>query len=337
MEIALILTLLSVLGAEFMNGFTDAPNAITTMVSTRTLALRWAIVLAIVFNVAGVFAGTAVAKVIGKGIVESDVINLTTVSAAMISVIIWSAVAWKFGLPTSESHALVAALAGAGLATAGPGVLLTEGWRNVGIGLFFSTFLGLFAAYAIAKITRSIAAPFPPRRTRPAFRWLQILSSSFMAFGHGSNDGQKFIGVFALALFLGGFTEMFFIPTWVIIVCAITMGMGTSFGGWRIIRTMGLKMVKIETYQGFSAETAAGGVIALASLVTLPLPGNDLQGIPLSTTHTIGTSIVGATIARRRSLLRLGIARNIALAWILTFPICALLAFSITHIARLFF
>ncbi|MFY9458043.1 MAG: inorganic phosphate transporter, partial [Candidatus Spechtbacterales bacterium] len=267
MEIALIITLLLVLGAEFMNGFTDAPNAITTVVSTRTLPLRFAIILAVVFNIAGVFAGTAVAKIIGKGIIESSVIDLITIGSAMFVIIVWSFVAWWRGLPTSETHALVAALAGAGVATAGPGVLLLDGWRNVGIGLFFSTFLGLLAAYILTKIVRKIAAPFPPRHTKPTFRWLQILSSSFMAFSHGSNDGQKFIGVFALALFLGGATATFTIPLWVVVVCAIAMGVGTSFGGWRIIRTMGLKMVKIETYQGFCAETSAGIVISLASLI----------------------------------------------------------------------
>lgn len=337
MEIALVVTLLLVLGAEFVNGWTDAPNAITTVVSTRTLTLRKAIILAVIFNVIGAITGTAVAKIIGKGIVESSVIDLTTVAAAMTAIIIWSTIAWKFGLPTSESHALVAALAGAGLATAGPEVLLSEGWRNVGIGLLFSTFLGFLSAYVLTKTVRKVAAPLPPRHTKPIFRWLQVLSSSFMAFSHGSNDGQKFIGVFALALFLGGTIETFFIPQWVVIICAITMGLGTSFGGWRIVRTMGLKMVSIDTSQGFCAEVAAGATISLASFVTLPLPGNDLRGIPLSTTHTIGTSIAGATIAKRRSLLRLGVLRNIVLGWILTFPISAALAFSITHLARLIF
>lgn len=337
MEIALIVALLLILGAEFINGWTDAPNAISTVVSTRTLSLRSAIVLAVIFNVIGVFSGTAVAKIIGKGIVESSVIDLTTVSSAMIAIIVWSTVTWRLGLPTSESHALVAALAGAGLATAGTGALLTEGWRNVGIGLLFSTFLGFFAAYVLSKITRKVSAPFAPRHTKPTFRWLQILSSSFMAFSHGSNDGQKFIGVFALALFLGGMTETFTIPTWTIFACALVMGLGTSFGGWRIIKTMGLRMVKIETYQGFCAETSAGSVISLASLITLPLPGSDLKGIPLSTTHTIGTSIMGAAIAHRRSSARLSVIKNVTLAWILTFPVCGILAFAITHIARLIF
>lgn len=327
MEVGLIVTLLLVLGAEFVNGWTDAPNAIATVVSTRTLTLRKAIIIAVIGNVAGAMTGTAVAATIGKGIVDSQVIDLTTIAAAMFAIIFWSTLTARFGLPTSESHALIAGLAGAGLATAGPGVLLWAGWQKVFIGLGFSTFLGITSAYLCAKIVRRLAAPFPPQKTKPMLKILQIFSTCFMAFSHGSNDGQKFIGVFALALVLGGIGDKFAIPFWVIIACAVTMGVGTSFGGWRIIRTMGIKMSKIETYQGFSAESSAGAIITLASHF----------GIPLSTTHTIGTSIMGAGIAHRRSSLRIGVVKNVVLAWLLTFPVCGALAFLITLFLRLIF
>lgn len=337
MEIGLIITIVLVLGAEFVNGWTDAPNAITTVVSTRTLTLKKAVVVATVLNIVGVMTGTAVAKTIGTGFIDSEIVNLTTIAAAMSAIILWSTVAWTFGLPTSESHALVAALTGAGLATAGVDALLFIGWRNVLIGLFFSTFLGFIAAYLFTKIIRKSVAPFPHKKTKPLFRWLQIFSSAFMAFSHGSNDGQKFIGVFALALVIGGFTDKFSIPYWVIILCALTMGLGTSLGGWRIIRTMGLQMVKIDTYQGFAAESGAGATITLASFLTLPLPGGNLNGIPLSTTHTVGTSIVGASIARRKTSFNASVFKKIALAWLLTFPICGALAFLITHLLKFIF
>lgn len=322
----LAITLLLILGAELVNGWTDAPNAIATIVATRVLSLKKAIAIATVMNVLGVMSGTAVAATIGKGIVESRGINLTTISAAMCALIIWSTIAWKFGLPTSESHALVAALSGAGLATAGPEVLLWDGWQKVIVGLFFSTFLGLTGAYLLTRAIRVLFASFPPSTTQKFFGVLQILSASLMGFSHGSNDGQKFIGVFALALVLGGVTKEFLIPLEVILLCAIAMGIGTSLGGWRIIRTMGIRMARIETYQGFAAESAAAGTILFASRL----------GIPISTTHTIGTSIMGAGAGHRISLLKLNVIKQVALAWILTFPISASLAFFIVFITRVF-
>lgn len=314
----LAITLVLVLGAEFVNGWTDAPNAITTIVSTRSLSLRKSILLAVILNTMGAISGTEVAATIGKGIVNPEIINFQTVGAAMSAIIIWSIAAWKYGLPTSESHALVAGLIGAGLATAGPEVLLELGCLKVFIGLIFSTFFGLAGSYFLTKITGKISANFPPRATLRLFGRLQILSASFMAFSHGSNDGQKFIGAFTLALLLGGVIEKFFVPFWVIILCAIFMGIGTSFGGWRIIKTMGIKMVELETYQGFSAETSAAATIIFASHL----------GIPLSTTHTIGTSIMGSGLAARKNSLRWRVVKNIIIAWLLTFPICGIIAFA---------
>jgi len=331
MDILLVLTLAVILGAEFVNGLTDAPNAIATVVSTRALSFRKAVIMAAVLNFAGVMSGTAVAATIGKGIIDSKAIDLITISAAMISIVIWSSMAYfwrkRLGIPTSESHALIAALAGAGLATGGTDVLLWIGWKKVLIGLGFSTFLGLLGSYFLTRIVRKLSAPLPLYPTRSTFRKLQILSSGFMAFSHGSNDGQKFMGVFALALVLGGMYEKFTIPLWAIVLLASVMALGTSIGGWRIIRTMGMRMTPLAPYQGFSAETAAASTITLASHF----------GIPLSTTHTIGTSIIGAGVAHRKSSLKMDVVTQIVLAWILTFPVCGILAFIITHIARIVF
>ncbi|MEE9144300.1 MAG: inorganic phosphate transporter, partial [Candidatus Binatia bacterium] len=223
-------------------------------------------------------------------------------------------------IPTSESHALVAGLAGAGLATAGPSVIVWAGWRKVLIGLFFSTFLGFLGGLGIMVLLYRFFYRSRPGFIRGLFGRLQILSAAFMAFSHGSNDGQKFIGVFSLALVLGGLLPEFQVPLWVILLCATTMGIGTAVGGWRIIRTMGIRLTKLEPIHGFSAETSAAVVIEMASRL----------GIPLSTTHTIGTSIMGVGSIRRFSAVRWGLAGEIIMAWVLTFPICGLIAYLVT-------
>ena len=318
LEPALIAVLLLVLAAEFINGWTDAPNAIATVISTHVLAPGQAVIMAAVFNVLGAMSGTAVAKTIGKGIVSADVISLSTVAAAMVGIIVWGVFAWYLGLPTSHSHALVAGLAGAGLAMAGPSALLWEGWRKVFVGLGFSTFLGFSIAFILMVTLYRILSKIQrgPGAVGRFFGRLQIFSAGFMAFAHGSNDGQKFIGVFALTLFLGGVLPEFEIPFWVIILCATVMGVGTAVGGWRIIKTMGLRITKLETVHGFAAETSAGIAIELASRL----------GIPLSTTHTINISIMGVGATRRLSAVRWGVGGNIVAAWILTFPICGLIS-----------
>ena len=201
--------LLLILAAEFVNGWTDAPNAIATVVSTRVMRPHHAVVMAAVLNAAGAFAGTAVAATIGKGILRSEAIDIETVGAAMMGIVIWSTVAWYYGLPTSESHGLVAGLAGAGLATAGPSVLLWEGWRKVLIGLVFSTFLGFLVAIGLMIAILWIFRRSHVGRVRLIFGRLQVVSAALMAFSHGSNDGQKFIGVFTLALVLGGILPAF--------------------------------------------------------------------------------------------------------------------------------
>ena len=318
--------LLLILAAEFVNGWTDAPNAIATVVSTRVLSPYQAVVMAAVLNTLGAFSGTAVAATIGKGIVDPAIINTTTVAAAMVAIVIWSMTAYYMGgLPTSESHALIAGLSGAGLATAGPSVLLWDGWAKVLIGLTFSTFLGFFGGLGIMLVLFRIFHAHAPGRIRVLFGRLQVFSAAFMAFSHGSNDGQKFIGVFTLTLVLGGILPEFDVPIWVILLCATVMGIGTATGGWKIIRTMGIRLTKLEPIHGFSAETSAGLVIEAASRL----------GIPLSTTHTISTSIMGVGSVQRFSAVRWGVAGEIVAAWLLTFPVCGLIAYLVASLAKL--
>jgi PiT family inorganic phosphate transporter len=316
--ILLFPVLILVLAAVFINGWTDAPNAIATVVSTRVLSPSQAVVMAAALNIAGALAtGTAVAVTIGKGIVSPDIISLPVVAAAMLTIIIWSAVCWYYGIPTSESHELIAGLAGAGLAVAGPKVLLWEGWQKVLIGLGFSTILGFLLSMGLMTALYWLFRRTRPSFVRRIFSRLQILSAAFMAFSHGSNDGQKFMGVFALTLLLGGAMTQFSIPIWTMLLCGAVMGLGTAIGGWRIIRTMGFKLTKLEPVNGFAAETAGGVSILVASAL----------GIPLSTTHCVGASIVGVGAIKRFSAVRWGVAGNIVLTWIITFPVCGILGY----------
>jgi len=324
----LIPVLLLVLAAEFVNGWTDAPNAIATAVSTRVLSPSQAVVMAAVLNIVGALVtGTAVATTIGTGIVRPEVIDLPVVAAAMLTIVLWSTLAAFYGIPTSESHELIAGLTGAGLAASGPSVLLWEGWQKVLIGLGFSTLLGLFLGMAVMISLYWLLRRASISSIRGIFGKLQILSSAFMAFSHGSNDGQKFMGAFSLALVLGGVMTQFTVPVWVMLLCGAVMAVGTAVGGWRIIRTMGFKITKLEPVNGFAAESSAGLAILLASAF----------GIPLSTTHTIGTSIMGVGVIRRFSAVRWGIAGNIVLAWIVTFPVCAVLGYVFTWLLKLIF
>jgi PiT family inorganic phosphate transporter len=314
-----------VLAAEFVNGWTDAPNAIATVVSTRVLSPPKALIMAVVLNTLGTMSGTAVAATIGQDIVRPDVITVHTVGAAMVGIVIWSVLAWLYGLPTSESHALVAALTGAGLATGGLDAVLWTGWQKVLVGLVMSTFLGFFGGLFLMSFIFHLFAKATPAAVSRIFGKLQIVSAAFMAFSHGSNDGQKFIGTFTLVLLLSGVIETFVVTLPVILVCAATMGVGTAVGGWRIVKTMGVHLTRLKPVHGFAAETAAATTIELATRL----------GIPLSTTHTINAAIMGVGSVRRRSAVRWAVGRNILVAWILTFPVCGLIAWGVTRLTMM--
>ena len=326
MSIGLVIVLLLVLGAEFTNGLTDAANAIATVVGTRVLSPGKAVVMAAVLNMAGVLVtGTAVAATIGTDIVDPSVINIQVVGAAMLTVVVWTTAAWRFGIPTSETHELLAGLAGAGLAWAGPSVLVWTGWQRVLIGLGISTIAGFGLAYLLMLTIYWAFRRAHRSKANRVFGRLQILSAGFMAFSHGSNDGQKFMGVFALALFLGGVAPTFEVPLWVVFLCGGVMALGTALGGWRIIRTMGVRIAKLEPVNGFAAEMAASSAILVSSRF----------GIPLSTTHTIGTAIMGVGATRRLSAVNWSVSRQIVNTWLLTFPACLLLGFAFTWLFKL--
>jgi len=318
MSVELGIVLFLCLAAEFTNGLTDAPNAIATVIATRVLSPRKAVLMAGVLNIVGVLVtGQAVAFTIGTGIIDPGVIDLHTVAAALLTIIVWTMLAWYFGIPTSETHEMLAGLAGAGFASAGISALLWSGWRKVLIGLGLSTVMGFALGYIVMLAIYWLFRRMGYAKVRSVFGRLQILSAGFMAFSHGSNDGQKFMGMFALALTLGGVFSEFHIPIWVILICGVTMGIGTSVGGWRIIKTMGFKMTRLEPVQGFAAETSAGAAILLASRL----------GIPLSTTHTINTAIMGVGSTKRFSAVRWGVTAQIVMTWLITFPACAILGY----------
>jgi PiT family inorganic phosphate transporter len=308
-----------VLGAEFVNGWTDAPNAIATLIATRVMTPAQAIGMAVVMNILGTLSGTAVAETMGEGIVDPSTINLVTISAALVGIIVWGSVAAHFGIPTSESHALVAGLSGAAIATAGPMSLQWSGWSKVLIGVVSALIFGPLLSWSIARLVIRLAGRRNPRGTKRFFDRLQILTGMGMAFAHGLNDGQKFIGVFTLGLVMGGLLPEFHIPRWVIFLCAITMGVGTSIGGHEIIGTLGEKIAKIESWQGFSA--LAGSATTIVSLSAF--------GVPLSTTHTIVAAVTGAGVARSPQVVRWKYPKRIAYASAITFPLCGAIAFAV--------
>jgi PiT family inorganic phosphate transporter len=285
---------------------------------------RAAIAMAVILNTAGAMAGTAVATTVGVGIVAPSALTIPAITATMIAIVAWGSLAANLGIPVSKSHALLAGLAGAGFAGGGFDALQWSGWQKVAIGMVCSIGLGLVVAFIIGRIIMRISAGASPHRAKRMYDYLQMGSAGFLAFNHGLNDGQKFMGVFALTLMAGGVTSEFTISWWVILVCALTMGLGTSAGGWRIIATVGMKMARLTSWQGFAATAAASGTIFGASL----------YGVPLSTTHTITCAIVGVSAAKRRSDVRWGVLRKIVGAWVLTFPSCALIAYFAALIAN---
>jgi PiT family inorganic phosphate transporter len=314
---------------EFANGWTDAPNSIATVVSTRVLRPYHAVLMAAVLNLVGALAvGTAVAETIAEGIVSPDAATLETVAAAVLAAALWAMTAQVFGLPSSESHALVAGLLGAGFATGGFGALEWSGTSKVVYSLFLSPPIAFLAGFLLMVLIYRLFRRARPRTIRRTFGRGQILSAGFMAFSHGANDAQKAMGVILLALILNGdLAPGSGVPLWVIFVAAITMGLGTSIGGWRVIRTLGLRVTKLEPVNGFAAETSAALIITGAARL----------GIPLSTTHTIGSSIMGVGATRRLSAVRWGVAGQIVVAWILTWPGCMLLGYALSSLFRVVF
>ncbi|MBA3273085.1 MAG: inorganic phosphate transporter [Chthoniobacterales bacterium] len=337
--------ILAAVAFEYINGFHDAANAIATVVSTKVLTPRQAIALAAFFNLTGALSGTAVASTIGKGLVEPSAITMATVFCGLLGAVIWNLITWWLGLPSSSSHALIGGLCGAALATAGGdwGVLKWGAglWPKVILPMLTSPVIGFVAAAALMFVMLILLRPARPRFVQQVFGKLQLVSAGWMAHSHGLNDAQKTMGIITLALFTGtqsgifkemppvfGFlnTPTFAVPTWVILLCALTMAAGTAAGGWRIIRTLGHKMVKLQPVHGFAAETTAAVIIHAASSA----------GIPLSTTHVITTSIMGVGAAKRFSGVRWGVVERIVWAWVFTLPATGLIGYVASRIAHAF-
>jgi PiT family inorganic phosphate transporter len=312
----LILIFAAGLAFDFINGFHDTANAIATVVATRVLALRTAILMAAGFNVLGALSGTAVAETVGSGLVNPNAVTQEVVLAALLGAITWNLLTWYYGIPSSSSHALIGGLLGASAAHAGFSSWEWSGIRKTLEALIFSPIIGFIGGFALIILAIWLTFRMRPQSGQRLFRYLQLGSSSFMAFSHGSNDAQKTMGILTLALYTAGRIDTFEVPTWVILLSAITLGLGTAAGGRRIIHTMGDKIIKLSPIHGFAAETSAASVIYAASHF----------GFPVSTTHVISSSIMGVGSARGRSGVRWGVARQIVTAWVLTIPACAITA-----------
>ena len=332
----LILVILVAVAFDFANGFNDAANAIATVVSTRVMSPLAAVLMAAAMNFLGAITGTAVAKAIAKGVVDPEAITLLTVGGGVAAAATWVFLASRVGMPVSGSHSLVAGVAGAGIAQAGWGVLVVEWTLGIGsgiqkilLGLAFSPILGFLMAYAIMLAIYWIFRRAAPVMITAVFSKLQILTAAAMAFSHGSNDAQKTMGIITLALAVhyqwAATGRALEIPFWVIILSGTVMAAGTYLGGYRVIRTLGVRIVKMRPVHGFAAESAAAGVIEMASRI----------GIPVSTTHVITSSILGMGSTRRLSAVRWGVARGIVFAWILTFPMCGLLGAGLYYLLTL--
>lgn len=324
-----LLTIITVaLIFDYTNGAHDSANAIATIVSTKVLSPKVAVLMAALLNVVGALAGTKVAHTIGSGIVLPNMVtgSQTLVLAALLGAIFWNVLTWYFGLPSSSSHALIGGLMGAAIAFGGWGTLnYISIYHKVILPLILSPLAGLAGGYLLMLILAWVCVNMHPRKCNAVFRKLQIFSSALMATSHGLNDAQKTMGIITLALFIAGKVPALEVPLWVKLVCAAAMGLGTATGGWKIVKTMGHKIFKLEAIHGFAAETSASLVITAASGM----------GAPISTTHTIASTVLGVGASKRLSAVRWGIAGNMVLAWVLTIPCSALVAALCMEILRM--
>jgi PiT family inorganic phosphate transporter len=305
------------LGFDFTNGFHDTANAVATSVSTRALSPRLAVLIASIANVAGAFVTTAVAKTVGQGIIDTGLATETTVLAALLGAIAWNLLTWWLGLPSSSSHALIGGLVGAAVVQSGlEGVQWNGLVHKVILPGIASPVLGFVGAFALLLLIYWTFMRVTPGAANRGFRLGQLASGTWVAFTHGANDAQKTMGVIALALFEAGRIDHFYIPTWVIVAAGLAIGSGTYVGGWRIMRTLGQRIFSMEPASGFAAQVAGGTVIYVATRF----------GYPISTTHAIAGSVMGAGATKRLSAVRWGVAGNIVVAWILTIPAAALVA-----------
>lgn len=327
--VAVVLTL----GVILVNGWTDAPNAIATCVVTRCMSPKAAILMAAVFNFLGVFVMTKISNEVAVTI--TSMVNfgasdgktvIIVLCAAMLAIVIWATLAWVFGIPTSESHALIAGLTGGAMALMGLDAIVWDQWLKVVYGIFISVVLGFGLAWVICKFVTKIFYNANRPKTEPFFKGAQIAGAASMAFMHGAQDGQKFMGIILLCVFTLNSSDAgqttFEIPMWLMILCSVVMGLGTAMGGKKIIKSVGMDMVKLEKYQGFSADIASSLALVFCSVF----------GLPVSTTHVKTTSIMGVGAVKRISAINFGVVKEMVMTWILTFPGCGLLAFLVTKL-----
>jgi inorganic phosphate transporter, PiT family len=315
-EVLLVAVIVVALFFDFTNGFQDAANAIATSVSTRAISPRLAVLGAAILNFFGAFVSVQVAATVATGVVDAAAVTLEVVLAGVVAAIVWNVTAWYFGMPTSASHALIGGVAGAALVAVGWEVLLLGGLVNrVLVPSLFAPIIGIGAAAAIMIAVLWIVRHRAPGTVNRIFRRLQLVSAGFVAFTHGTNDAQKTMGIMVLALMAGGYIapDDFHVPLWVIVSAAMAMAAGTYVGGWRIIRTLGQRVAKLEPPQGFAAESACASILFVTGNV----------GFPVSTTHTISGCVLGAGATRRLTAVRWGVAGNILVAWVLTVPAAA--------------
>jgi PiT family inorganic phosphate transporter len=316
-ELAFVLLVALALFFDFVNGFHDSSNAVATVISTRALSARQAILLSAFFNFIGPFLfGTAVAHTIGTGIVAPEAITSAVIAAALAGAVAWSLATWYLGIPSSSSHALVGGLAGSVIMAQGVGAVNLSGLLTILASLVISPVFGIAGGFLLMIVLFRVFRRSNPAALNNKFKHLQVLSSSAISLSHGTNDAQKTMGVIAAALVTFGYSKEFFIPMWVVALCALSIALGTMVGGWRIIKTMGGRIVKLRPIHGFSAETSSAAIILASSLF----------GMPVSTTHVVSSSIMGVGASQRLTSVRWGIARQILVAWVLTLPISALLA-----------
>lgn len=303
---------------DFLNGFHDSANSISTVVSTRVLSPKYAVLWAAFFNFAAVFfVGTQVAHTVGKGIIHIDIVDNLVILSALGGAILWNITTWYYGLPSSSSHALIGGLIGAAVSKAGTGTLVWSGIIKTSLFIIISPAVGMALGFFFMALAMNLNRNSNMAKSDKVFRKLQLVSAAVYSMGHGMNDAQKTMGIIAMALFSKGLLgNTFHIPIWVVIICYTMISLGTMFGGWRIVKTMGTKITKLQPIGGFSAETAAA-----CSII-----GATMGGIPVSTTHTITGAIVGVGSTKRLSAVRWGVAGNIIWAWILTIPISAALS-----------
>lgn len=326
-SITLIIVILLALTFDFINGFHDTANSIATSVSTRVLSLRQAIIMAAILNFAGAIFSTSVAKTISSGLIRGPLPEYAII-AAIIAAIIWDLITWYFGIPSSSSHALIGGLVGAAItfAVSVQKIIWVGVLDKVVIPLLTSPIIGFILGFLVMKLLFSLLQSFSQRFVNTWFSKLQIFSAAFMSFEHGRNDAQKSMGIITLALFSANLIPTNDVPRWVMLACALAMAFGTSIGGWKIIKTMGVNMIRLQPIGGFAAETSAALVISTASAI----------GAPVSTTHVISAAIMGVGASKRASAVRWALAKNIVWAWVLTIPSTVILGGVITLILKLF-